>query len=89
VPNSHATTVVEVDDLGRLPEAEHVEREHTVVLGQRGDGAFPADVGADAEFAAVQQDDRITLSRFQITGGQAVDENRLPLRHAVSHAARA
>ena len=44
-----------------------------------------------AELAAMQQHDRITLSRFEIAGGQAIDKDRFAvgLDHVVSHAARA
>ncbi len=79
VPDPHAAAVVEVDDLRRTAEAQHVRREHAVVRRQRGDVVLPADFRADAELTAVQQNDRITLSRLQITGDQAVDQDGLAL----------
>ena len=48
-------------------------------VGERGDVVLPADLGVDAELAAVQQHDRITLSRFEITGDETVDQHGLAL----------
>ena len=87
----HAAAVVEIDDLRGVAEAKHVRREHTMMRRQCGDIALPPDLGADAELTAVQQDDRITLSRFEIAGHHAIDQDGLArdLSHAVSQAARA
>ena len=36
VPDSHASAVVEVDDLRGLPKPQHVQGEHVMVCRQRG-----------------------------------------------------
>ena len=54
--------------------------------GQRVDGVLPSDRRVGPELASVQQDDRITLSRFQVTGEQAVDQHSVPIGHAVAFA---
>ncbi len=82
VPDPHAAAVGEVDDLGRPAEPEHVGGEHAVAFGQRADGVLPPDPGIGAELAAVQQHHRITLSRFQITGEQTVDQHAVLIDHA-------
>ena len=73
MPNPHPAAVDEVDDLRRLPEAQLVRRQHSILRGKRGDVAFPAKFGAAAELAAVQQHHRIAFAGFQVAGGQAVD----------------
>ena len=58
---------------------------------QRGDVVLPAEFGATPNSPPLKQNDWIALSRFEIAGDKAVDQNRVPLdvRHAVSQAARA
>jgi len=88
VPNPHAAAVGEVDDFRRATEAQHVGGQHAITVSQRFDVSFPPEFRADTELAAVQQHDRIALSRFQIAGPQPVDQDGLVLhpRHAVSQA---
>src|SRR5207344_698288 len=52
---------------------------------------LPAEFRVDAELSAVKQNDRIALSRFEVAGGEAVDQHGLALdvSHAVSQATRA
>ena len=61
VADPHTAAVIEVDDLRRAAEAQHVRGEHAVVGGERRNRVLPAEFRADAELAAVQQDHRITL----------------------------
>jgi hypothetical protein len=66
--DAHAAPVVEIDDFGRVSEAQHVRCQHSMMLGERGYVVFPADFGADPEFATVQQDHRVAVSGLQIAG---------------------
>src|SRR5690606_38008584 len=75
VPDPHPASVDEVDDLGRMAEAEHVRCDHPVVPGERVDVALPAQFRAGAELAAVQQHQGITTARFQVAGGEPVHDD--------------
>ena len=75
----HAAPVVEIDDFGRLPEAQHVGRQHSIPLSKCGYRSLPADFGADAELATVQQDHRVAVAGFQVTGDQPVDHELFAL----------
>ncbi|EUA51225.1 hypothetical protein I552_2166 [Mycobacterium xenopi 3993] len=55
MPNPHAAPVVEVDDFRRFAKAQQVRGYYTMLLGERGNIAFPTDFGTGAEFAAMQQ----------------------------------
>ena len=83
MPNPHPAAVDEVDDLRRLPVPQLVWRQHSVVRGERGDVAFPAEFGAGAELAAVQQHHRIAFAGLQVAGGQAVDQHGLALNQSI------
>ena len=80
MPNPHPAAIDEVDHLRRLPEPQHVRGQHSIPRGERGDVALPSKFGAGTEFAAVQQDHRITLAGLQIAGGQTVDHHGLALK---------
>src|ERR1700761_3310281 len=77
MPNPHSAAVDEVDDLGRLSEPQLVGRQHSVMLGKCGDIAFPAEFGAGAEFAAVQQHHRVAVAGLQIAGAQPAAQHGL------------
>src|SRR5262245_22443010 len=91
MPDPHAAAVIEVDDLRGAAEPEHVRCAHAVVCRQRGDVALPPDLRTDTELAAMKQDHRIALSRFEIAREKAVDPDGVAgeIGHAVSQAVRA
>src|SRR5271165_6586561 len=74
VSDPHPPAIVEVDDFRGLSEAQHVGRQHSIPVGERGYRLLPADFGADTEFAAVQQDHRVAVAGLQVAGDQAVDD---------------
>ena len=75
VADPHAAPVVEIDDLGRLSEAQHVRRQHSIPRSERGYGVLPADFGADTELPTVQQDHRVAGAGFKVAGDQPVDHD--------------
>jgi hypothetical protein len=72
----HTAPVVEVDDFGRLAEAQHVGRQHSIPLDECRYRSLPADLGADAELATVQQNHRFAVPRLQVASDQPVDHDR-------------
>jgi hypothetical protein len=73
--NPHAPSIDEVDDLRRLPEPQLVQRQHTVLRGEGGDVALPAEFGTCTELTTMKHYHRIACAGFQIAGYQTVDQH--------------
>ena len=77
MPYPHPTAIDEVDYLRRLPEPQHVRRQHSIARGEGGNVTLPTEFGAGTELATVQQHHRVAIAGLQIARGQAVDQRGL------------
>src|ERR1700751_3042253 len=71
----HPAAIVEVDDFGRLPEAQHVWRQHSIPVSKCGYRSLPANFGADPELDTMQQDHGLAVDGFPVASDQPVDHD--------------
>ena len=77
VVNAQGPHIVEAEEFGAFAEAQPIGRDDVKMLGQSGQGEFPGEFGAAAEFARMQQHHGKAAPAFEIMRAHAFDEDEL------------